>query len=66
VPSASLCFKMAVDRLTHDGKEVPPSGLKRGPRGVRLPTLDVVVDNLINQQIVHRISQQSNSSGSTS
>ena len=30
MPSASLCFKMAVDRLTHDGKEVPPSGLKRG------------------------------------
>ena len=29
MPSASLCFKMAVDRLTHDGKEVPPSGLKR-------------------------------------
>ena len=31
MPSASLCFKMAVDRrLTHDGTEVPPSGLKRG------------------------------------
>jgi hypothetical protein len=57
---------LADRRLTHDGKEVPPSGLKRGPRGVRLPTLDVVVDNLINQQIVHRIPKQSNSSGSTS
>ncbi len=31
MPSASLCFKMAVDRrLTHDGTEVPPSGLRRG------------------------------------
>jgi hypothetical protein len=33
VPSASLCFKMSVDRLTHDGKEVPPSGLKMGGWG---------------------------------
>ncbi len=31
MPSASLCFKMAVvRRLTHDGTEVPPSGLRRG------------------------------------
>ena len=30
MPSASLCFKMAVNRLTHDGRGVPPSGLRGG------------------------------------
>ena len=30
VPSVPLCFKMAVNRLIHDGRGVPTSGLRRG------------------------------------
>jgi hypothetical protein len=29
-PSLLYCFKMAVNRLIHDGRGVPTSGLRRG------------------------------------
>lgn len=56
MPSASVCFKMAVDRrLTHDGTGVPHSGLKRG-RGDSIQSScfnSILVNMLIDALVVN-------------